>query len=396
MDNRNLPHPKPVERIVLSKEHTKQKILVTALLLVIGLAALSYALYSYFAVPAGWQELSADSAAGVIGSDELVFLYELGSGETSAAEEKKALTALYTESLQTAYQLFNNDMEFDGVHNVRYLNRHPNETVEIDGLLYQAFALAQRYDSRYLYLAPVYAVYDNIFYCGDDSELVNFDPNLNAEISAEFAVLTAFAGNPEEVSLRLLGDNQVCLAVSEEYLRYAAENGIEDFVDFYWMKNAFIVDYLAERMLANGYCAGCISSYDGFIRNFDTRGTQYSFELYNRADGTVYQVDTMEYQGPRSIVYLRDYPMNGLDGRHYYELADGGQRMVYLDWRDGRCKSALSNLVSYSETLGCAEILLQTAPIYIAEDFQEEALEALAEEGIQSVYFQDGDVAYTQ
>ena len=395
-NNRDLPHPKPVERIVLSEEHTKQKIFVMALLLVIGLAALGYALYSYFAVPAGWQEIQADSATGIIGSDELVFLYELGSGETSAAAEKKALAALYTESLQTVYRLFNNDMEFDGIRNVRYLNRHPNEEVEIDETLYQAFGLVQQYDSRYLYLAPVYAIYDNIFYCGDDSELVHFDPALNDELRAGFDTLLSFVGNRGQVALQLLGDNKVCLYVSEEYMRYASENEIEDFIDFYWMKNAFIVDYLADTMMANGYTSGSISCYDGFIRNFDERDTQYAFELYNRVDGTVYQADTMQYQGPRSIVYLRDYPMNGLDGRHYYELENGDMRTVYLDWADGRCKSAVNNLVSYSETLGCAEILLQTAPIYIADDFMEEALGELTERGICSIYFKDESTVYVK
>lgn len=57
------------------------------------------------------------------------------------------------------------------------------------------------------------------------------------------------------------------LEVSEEYQNWMAENGYETYLDFYWMKNAFIVDYLADLMIENGYIRGAISSYDGFNRN---------------------------------------------------------------------------------------------------------------------------------
>lgn len=391
---RDMPHPKPVEKIELSERHTKQRIILTALLLAIGMAALGYALYSYFAVKSGWQEIEADNAAALSGKEEFVLLYELGSGDLSAAEEKKALTALYTEALQASYRLFDNAMLYEGINNVRYINQHPNETVTVDAALYQAFLLVQRCESRYLYLAPAYAYFDNIFYCHDDSELMNFDPHLSESVRADFEAIAAFARDPGAVDLQLLGGNQVVLKVSEAYLQYAAENGVESFIDFYWMKNAFMVDYLAETLAADGYCAGCVSSYDGFVRNLDGRGPQYAFELYNRLNQSIYLAETLRYTGPKSIVYLRDYPLNSLDNRHYYELADGEIRTPYLDLTDGLNKSALNNLVSYSGELGCAEIVLRTAPVYIADDFCKEALSALAEEGICSIYFKDGKAVY--
>lgn len=392
--NRNIPRPKPVEKIELSKRHIKQRTILTALLLVIGMAALGYALYSYFAAESGWQEIAADNAAALSGREEFVLLYELGSGDLSASAEKKALTALYTEALQTSYRLFDNDMLYEGISNVRYINQHPNETITVDASLYQAFSLVQRCGSRYLYLAPAYAYYDNIFYCHDDSELVNFDPHLSEAVRADFDALAAFARDPGAVDLQLLDGNRVVLKVSEAYLQYASENGVESFIDFYWMKNAFMTDYLAQRLAADGYSAGCISSYDGFVRNLDGRGTQYAFALYNRSEQTVYQAETMRYTGPESIVFLRGYPLNSLDSRHYYELADGQIRTPYLDIADGLNRSALDNLVMYSGDLGCAELALRAAPVYIADSFREDALRALAEEGIGSIYFKDGKAVY--
>ena len=56
-----------------------------------------------------------------------------------------------------------------------------------------------------------------------DYEAENFDPLLDADVKAYVDAATAFAADPDAVSLELLGDGQVRLNVSEEYLRFAEE-----------------------------------------------------------------------------------------------------------------------------------------------------------------------------
>lgn len=71
------------------------------------------------------------------------------------------------------------------------------------------------------------------------------------------------------MNVELLGGNQVKLSVSDDYLAFAEKNFISDFIDFSWMKNAFITDYVADVMIDNGYTLGSLTSYDGFTRNLD-------------------------------------------------------------------------------------------------------------------------------
>lgn len=394
--NRNAPHPKPVRKIELSEKHPKRRLAAAVVLLAIGGAAFAYAYFSSVKVDPGWREIKASSSSETDCGDEFVFLYYLGGSGISATAENKAVTALYTEAVETAYKLFNNDQGYDGINNVYYINQHVNEEIAVDEVLYQAFSLLQDYSNRCLYMAPVYARYDNLFYCNDDSEIVNYDPYLNEDVRAEFAEIAAYANDAGAVELQLLGENKIRLYVSEEYLNYAQENYITDFIDFYWMKNAFIVDYLAEVMTSARYTLGSVSSYDGFSRNLDGSDTSYSFNIYDRVEQGIYPAAVMQYTKPMSIVYLRNYMMNSLDTRHYYELKNGEIRTAYIDAQDGLCRSAVNNLVSYSRNAGCAEVLLQIIPYYIADTFQEEQTLALAKEGIYSIYCKERVIYYNE
>ncbi|MCD7766355.1 MAG: hypothetical protein LUH53_07580, partial [Lachnospiraceae bacterium] len=304
--------------------------------------------------------------------------------------EKKALVSLYTSALETAWQNFHNEETYDGVYNVCYINAHPNEEIVVDDVLYNAFTLMEESGGRGLYLGPIYTEYNNLFYCSDDWETAEYDPYQNEEVAEYFAEVLSYACSDEHIQLQLLGNNTILLSVSDEYLAYAEETGFISYIDFFWMKNAFIIDYIADTLIENGYTLGAISSYDGFVRNLDTSGTEWSFAIYDRVDQTVYQAASMQYEGSKSIVFLRDYLMNSsFDVQHYYELGSGEIRTSYIDTEDGFCKSSVNSLVSYSEDLGCAEILLQIIPVYIADEFDADALDDLQENGIYSVYCED-------
>lgn len=369
-DNRDMPHPKPVEKIELSEKHTKLRFVIVVLLVLIAVIAFAYGAVKGLGKEDGWNTIEVDSGAGLNSGSEFVFQYRLGESGISPAAENKAVSMLYTEAMVKAYRIFNNDAGSEDFHNIYSINRHPNEELEIDEVLYQAFALCREYGIRNHYLAPAYEQYDSLFYCNDDWETVSFDPLQNKEQEAFFAEVAGFAGNSSQVEVQLLGENRIKLFVSEAYLAYAEAEGISSFVDFYWMKNGFIADYVADLMIENGYTKGSISSYDGFVRTLEEGGTEYAFNLYDRDGQIVYPAAVMKYSGRRSIVYLRDYQMNSLDFQHYYEMADGQVRTPYLDIRDGLPRTAVHNLVCYSEDVGCAELLMQMIPVYIADSFE--------------------------
>lgn len=394
--DRNDRHPKPVKRIELLEKYPKSRLILTILLIVIGVGALGYALIGYLTADTGWTTIEADSSE-LNCSDELIFQYHIGAGELSATAEKKAVSALYTETTEKAYQLFHTSMPFDGVKNLYYINRHPNEEIEVDEVLYKAFSLLEKYDSRTIYLAPIYIQYNNLFGCNDDAETVDFDPYQNEEMAAYFAEISTFAKDEHAVGIELLGDNSIRLFVSEAYLEYASEAGFSEFIDFYWMKNAFIVDYIADTMKVNGYVLGSISSYDGYVRNLDDfSNSEYAFNLFNRVGNTVHQAGVMKYNHAMSIVFLRDYPANSLDWQHYYEFRNGIVRTAYIDVADGFCKSAVHNLVAYSRNNSCAEIMLQVIPVYIADFFDAKNLSLLVEQGIYAVYGEEHTIYYNE
>lgn len=385
-DRRDLPHPKPVERIELNEEHVGRRLLLTIILLLIGGGALAYAVSQFFAPQSEWITIEANSSAGITCAPEFEFLYHLGSGELSPTAERRAVTDAYTRLCRNAFLNFHNQLEEEGVNNLYAINRHPNEELAVDGALYEALAAVERSGDRTLYLGPVYDRYGSLFYCEDDSQLVDFDPRLSPEVAREYQEYAAFARDPQAVRVELLGEDRIRLFVSEEYLEYARREGVESFIDFAWMRNAFIIDYLARELTAQGYTRGVLASCDGFIRCLDESGEEYSLLIYDRQQEKTCSVAVMCYQGPKSIVCLRDFPVNALEETRFYRLRSGEIRTPYVDTADGLCRNAVSSLTGYAGDKGCGEILLELLPVYIADALQEDALEALAKRGIDFVY----------
>lgn len=390
-----MPHLPPVERIELSWKNYKVRIIAAAVFLVIGVWLLARSIVGLFGTDPGWQTIEVSSGAEDNCASSFTFLYELGAGELSATAEKRALTEAYTEAAVTAYRLFNADEGFEGVTNVYDLNRHPNEVLTVDEALYEAFALMERYGDRSVYLGPVYEIYRGLFSCGEDWQTVDFDPYVNPEIAAFYAEAAAFARDPESVNVELLGDRQVRLNVSEEYLAFAGNGEISRFVDFYWLTNAFIADYLAQTLSGQGFTHGALTSYDGFIRNLDSRERTYALALYDREGQIVYPAAVMRYQGPESIVYLRGYPAGGQDSWRFYQMESGEIRTAYVDTADGLCKSAADDLICYSTAAGCAETLLRMIPVYVADTLRRSELTALAADGIYAVWPEDQFLYHT-
>lgn len=371
------------------------RLLAVLLLLAIGGASLSYGFMSLFSSDPGWAEIEAN-AGEMSYANEFVFLYELGRGGTSSTAERKALTTLYTQATATAWKLFNNEETVEGTPNIRYLNDHPNETVTVDPALYKALGQVARSGDRTLYLAPSAEIYNNLFFCAADELTVDFDPLLNPELQAFFAEVAAFAADPEAVSIELLENDQVCLRVSEAYLAYAAEQEITDFIDFQWMINAFVIDYLSDELTSRGYTNGVLTSWDGYGRVLDKRnGSSYSLAIFDGQGGTVRQAVVMVYSGARSIVTLRAYPLTSVDSQHFYIRRDGQIRVPYLDTADGMPRAAWADLTAYATGMSCAETLLNLIPVYVAENLSDEALTRLAGQGIQTVYCRDRVVRYT-
>lgn len=391
------PNLRPVQKVELSDKNIKQRLAAVIILLVIAGCALAYAFNGLMSTESGLIVIEAGTAAETDFGDDFMFQYYIGVSGVNAAAEKKAITLLYTDSIAKAYQSFHSGESFDGITNVYDINKHPNEELVVDEVLYHAFELLEQYGRRELYFAPIYTEYDNLFFCNDDSETINYDAYQNADVAHYFAQIVSYANNPQMIDLQLLGENRVRLFVSDEYLAYAKENFISDYIDFSWIKNAFVIDYLADTMIEHGYTRGSIVSYDGFSRNFDSQNaTEYKYDIYDRQGNTIYPAGVLNYTAPKNIVFLRDYPMSNKDKYHYYQFRNGDIRTVYVDDADGLSKCAVSNIISYSAQKGCTEILLSLIPVFISDSFDADAAKDMAENYIYSIWCEENVVYYTE
>lgn len=390
----NRPYVKPVKRIELSEKNVKLRWIAIVVLLSIGVVAIGAGLMSALNTEPGWQEVEITSKEPNC-AGEFTLMYDFSSAGSGATAVNKQLNALYTEAAQQAYRLFSAEVVEEGLYNIGWLNAHVNEPVKVEADLYNALSLAAAYNNRHIFTAPAMVEYNRVFLCENDEEAARYLPSGDPQLVQWLGELGKFVNDPEMIRLELIGGDQVQMTVSEEYLAFAQLHEIEILLDFGWMKNAFVADYLASRLIQGGFTNGYLVSYDGFTRNLDQRGMEYRFNLFDRKGTQINMPAQMTYDVPMSIVFLRDYPMDELDRWHYYAFTSGDVVTSMLDPADCMSKSAAHNLVGYSETAGCGEILLQLAPLFTADTLDEAALKIMQENGIHAIWCEDRNLLYT-
>ena len=382
-----------ITNIEVAQKNLPVRIILLALAIVIAIGAFAYGFTKLLTTEPGWTAIEVTPSELNCGED-FVLNYNLGAGETSATAESKALKTLYGQLVVDAYQIFNNDFESEELHNIRYLNEHINQEITVDPALYQALGEIVKAENRNIYLAPVYAQYLQLLVCENDLSAAQYDPQLQPETKAYITDVVQYANNPEMINIEILGENKVRLNVSAEYLSFAEENEIEYFLDFSWMKNAFIADYIAQKLTENGFSNGYLASYDGFTRNLYAANSDFGLNLFYREGQDVSIPATIHYPGGCSAVMLRDFPLNENDRWCYYAYANGRIANLMIDPADGNEKSAVSSMVCYSKDATCSQILMSMIPLYIADALNAQGVNALKDSGVYSVY-PDGKAVYT-
>ena len=355
--------PRPIQRVELSEKKKKLRLIAAIALLVIGVVGITVGNMSALNKDTGWQRVQITTQQRSCGSQFLLQYNFAGTGAQATAVNRQ-LQTLMGEACVKAYQLFTPDEEISGVNNIYYVNQNPNEEITVDPVLYAAFEKME--NTPWLYLGPVYAHYSNMIFSTEESMLDALDPALSQDAKLFVEKVSAFASDRNAVELKLLGDNRVMLTVSQEYLAFAREEEIDRYIDFSYLTNAFIIDYLADILVAEGLTEGYLVSVDGYTRNL-AAGEKFRLNIFDRIGNTVYPAAIMEYQGPVSLVSLKDYPASDSDINYRGRL----DYFVHLmaDPADGMYRTAEENLVSYSYDMGCADVLLRMLPGYVAEEF---------------------------
>ena len=356
--------PKPVERVELSEKHLGLRFLAMGVLLVIGVAAITFAVKELVTTPAGWAEVKVDSTADMNCGDDFQVLYNYGASGNDPSTEKRAFSVLYSAAAVKAYRLFSVETLYDGVCNLCYINAHVGEEIEVDPWLYTAFGTLAEAGDRGLFLGPLYSEYEALL-GADEQWAAEYDPRLSEEVATWHKTVAGFAADADAVSLELLGDNRVLLHVSSDYAAFAKSYGITRFIDFGWMKNGFIADYLAYVFLESGYENAMIQSVDGFGRTLCAVPSE--LELYKRDGSTIENVAAVQYAVPMATAALRDYWLTDAAAAGYREYENGEIRTPYLDVADGFSREAAHELQTMSSSCGCAALLMAMKPVYIAD-----------------------------
>lgn len=369
----NRREPAPVKKIQVSDTHFSRKVILLAVFVAIAIVSIGFGIYYAVTKEAGWRVMEVRPGKPSCAQD-FVLTYRLEGSRREATAEYKDLEALYTQAVVEAYRLFDWSASGSELAKIR-----PNQTVTVDENLYEALKLVKNYESRLIYLAPVYQAYQRVFTAESEAEASLYDPLTDADTKAFVTELAAFANDPAMIDLEILPEKQVRLQVAEAYLQYAADHEITVFLDFGWTRNAFVADYLARRLSQAGHTRGYLASYDGFTRNLDSGA--YTTRLFHGA--------LVEYQGPMSMVHLRSYPIDDRDRWHYFAFSDGHIVAAMVDPADGMSKSATEDLLGYSQEKGCGELLLTLAPVYLQDTLDTAALERFAQEGIFSAWLEE-------
>lgn len=376
-----------VERIDLREDHSKKRTAAAILLAAVGIAALAWAVNGLLSRESGWTAIEADTSEKSC-AGEFVFYYHLGADGSSPSAQYKALTAVYSQAASDAEQLFSASAEDGDKYGLHLLNRHVNEPVTLEKEVWEALSLLNESESREMFLAPVYEQYTTLFFCSTDEEASDLDPYRNEEQRALLLEMAAFANDSRHIRIILEDGNRATLCVSDEYLRYAKENGIETFVDLYWMKNAFAADYMAEKIAAQGFTDGYLTCGDGFTRSLGG-DVSVSALLYDRVDKRIYEAASVDFGKVKSVVMFHDFPLSKTNARFYYQFADGEMVTPYVAPSDGLCQNAVSCLAVYSDTRSCAQAVLAGRKAYIATEFEPTQLKTALEDAYGFIFCQE-------
>lgn len=399
--------PKPVKKIEVSERHIKLRGVLVILFILVALGMFAWGIISALSTDEGWHEVEASSSE-LNCSSEFLFYYYIEKGGLSATEELENVESAYSTACVSAYKLFNEftlyEDDDDGqLYNLAYINDNPNAVVTVDETLYAALQLAEKYDMlSMLYLGPVYVVYDGIMYSSNESTAKQYDPYYNDDTAAYIAEIMGYI-NGGGISLQLLGDNRVQLNVSAEYKAFMEANTVSDdddeeavvrYLNFGVLRNAFIIDYIADYLTECGFTNGILNSYDGYSKTIG-ENEEFSITIYDQAEKINDAAGTASGTGAASIVRFRSYALSSSDYGYKFSYSTGDTATLYIDPQTGYYKrdysDSLNDLVVYSYGGSCAEVLLKVYNIYIADSFDSEAL---IETGLYYIYCRDAQILY--
>ena len=355
------------KQITLEVSHENKKLRLAFLIgfILLAAAAFAFGIYSLSSKKPGWTEIDPSGIPDEI-TAEYSFFYKLGETDKSATKEYRSLTAAYSSALATAYAAFDSASEHEAGGNLATLSKHPNERVTVMPELYRALEVINSGDGRKneLFMGPVYYVSWQLMTCRDDTAAAFYDPDVNSQFGDFCSKVAEYSAQPESIRIELFEGNTVMLCVSEEYLKFAEDNGVAELLGLGWMRNAFMIDCVADELISAGWTNGIISAYDGFSRSLGVDG-ELNCGVFSNDDGVVSSAAVLRYNGKnsRASVSLSPFPITAMDKKRFYVYSDGTVRDSYvfseiLFGFSGYGRYGYGYLLAYKDGASCAGLSL--------------------------------------
>ncbi len=371
---------KDIKRIELNDNHVKLRIIILIALIPIAIAGFSIFFINLFSKKSGFEEINVSSStADPVSDDELTFYYNLGKSGNSPTDDFKKVTESYSRHLDYAYKSLNKYKEVDEYKNLYYLNRHPNETMKVSTLLYDSLKKVYDTDPKILYLGPITTLYENYIKNGNDGSNPT-NPSVKQYIDSIVNYIKS------DISIDFLNDYNIKLNVSDNYLNILDELSVNDILDFSYLRNAFILDYVSTQLISDGFKYGNIQSYDGYYINLDDT-YNYKYDVYDIIDRKLISTCYVDFMGKYNIVNYRNFAINNMDYSRF-RIVDDKLTSLYINPNDGKNYESIKNLTSYSKTKSLVDIVLETKDIYINNNFNENNI------SIESIWLKDRSINY--
>ncbi len=334
-----------VEKIHLDERHMGARFIAFVLCLTLGLGALGFGIYSLLSTEPGWAEIEASSTEARCAADFSFRYYFRGD----ATAGRKALVTLYTQECIRLTKLFDTTESYeDCPGNLYDINTSINQEVRADHELYEI--LEQLHDDPAIYQGLLNTHSLNLYYDGRDI------------FEDDWSELADIALDRSALSLELLGEDRVRLNVSKECEALAGELGLNCYLDLGWLKNAVILDSLAETLSARGFTDGIISSRDGFTRSLGGDLGPVALSLYKWEDGKAVETGREELKTPVNAAALTCFPLPGDDGRAYIS------QNILRAGRSGEYAPPLTKtMLLTSENESCLDLALQAKENLLTE-----------------------------
>ena len=294
------PYAPKMEHVEVPESHVKLRAILFVLAILLAVAAFGFGLNSLLTPETGWKAVEASGS----NSGEITLQYNYGAGAQGTAAERRQVSDVYSTALTQAEQQLS--QAGNNTVSLYTVSTNPNQTVTVEPILYRALERFCATGSRAIYYGPLYSRYYALFASQYDEAAAEYDPARSSDAGAFTAQIAAFAQNPDQIDLELLGENQVRLNVGKEYLAYARENELDTLLDFGFVKNAFVIDAVADALTDAGLTGAVLTSTDGFSRSL-CQGS-FGVNLLEATDSGYRQAAAAAYNGPRSVAALRAFP----------------------------------------------------------------------------------------